>query len=66
MTAPGELREQLVHCRNLAQRALDELDVAVRAVDAMDDAVIDGQLSTADIEQYHRSVQNLRAEKDRL
>lgn len=65
MTATGELREQLVHCRNLAQRALDELDVAVRAVDAMDDAVIEGQQSL-DTAEYQRRVRELRVERGRL
>ena len=41
MTATGDLREQLIHARNLVQRALDEMDDAVRQADRLDDEAID-------------------------
>ena len=41
MTATGDLREQLIHARNMAQRVLDELDDAVRLADRLDDEAID-------------------------
>lgn len=41
MTATGDLREQLIHARNLLQKALDEVDDAVRLADRLDDEAID-------------------------